>query len=67
MNYKDRITSDHQIMLGKPVIRGTWITVEFLLNKLSQGANVQDLLQMYPHLEDDDIWAAIAYFENITS
>lgn len=66
MSYQDRIISDHQIMLGKPVVKGTRITVELLSQKLSQGAKAQDLLQMYPHLEEDDIRAAIACFENIT-
>jgi len=67
ISYRDRIISDHQIMLGKPVIKGTRITVELLLRKMSQGAKTQDLLQMYPHLEEQDIRATIACFENITS
>jgi uncharacterized protein (DUF433 family) len=49
------------IMLGKPVIRGTRITVELLLRSLSEGATEQDLLEAYPHLTHEDIQAAIAY------
>jgi uncharacterized protein (DUF433 family) len=48
-------------MLGKPVIRGTRVTVELLLRKLSEGATEDDLLDAYPHLTHEDIKAAIAY------
>jgi uncharacterized protein (DUF433 family) len=61
MNYQERITADYQVMLGKPVIKGTRITVEVILRKLSQGATVQDLLAMYPHLQEADVLAAL-YF-----
>lgn len=61
MNYKERIVSDHQIMLGKPIIKGTRITVELLLRKLSEGATTPNLLAMYPHLREADIMAALMY------
>lgn len=61
MNYRERIVSDHQIMLGKPVIKGTRITVELLLRKLSEGATTTDLLAMYPHLQEGDVMAALMY------
>ena len=48
-------------MLGKPVIRGTRITVELILRKLSEGATVADLLDAYPRLTPDDVQAAIGY------
>ena len=48
-------------MLGKPVIRGTRITVELILRKLSEGATEEELLEAYPHLQREDIRAAIAY------
>ena len=54
-----RITASHEIMLGKPVIRGTRLTVELLLRKLSEGATAQDLLAMYPQLVLLDIQAAL--------
>lgn len=56
-----RIISDHQVMLGKPVIRGTRITVELVLRKLAQGATPADLLKMYPHLTEADIFAVLNY------
>lgn len=55
-----RITASHEMMLGKPVIRGTRLTVELLLRKLSEGASVGDLLRMYPQLEAGDVQAALA-------
>jgi uncharacterized protein (DUF433 family) len=57
----DRIDINPEVMLGKPVIRGTRITVELLLRKLSEGATEADLLDAYPHLTSEDIKAAIAY------
>lgn len=57
----DRIEINPDIMLGKPVIRGTRITVELILRDLAEGANERDILAAYPHLTVDDIKAAIAY------
>lgn len=65
MNYRDRIVADYQIMLGKPVVKGTRITVELLLRKMSEGATSADLLTMYPHLEEADIMAALMYASDI--
>jgi uncharacterized protein (DUF433 family) len=48
-------------MMGKPVIRGTRITVELLLRKLGEGATEEDLLDAYPRLTPEDIRAAMAY------
>ncbi|MCZ7662956.1 MAG: DUF433 domain-containing protein [Thermoleophilia bacterium] len=56
-----KISIDPRVMLGKPVIRGTRITVERILRKLSQGATEADLLDAYPNLTIDDIHAALAY------
>ena len=61
MSTPTRIDINPEIMLGKPVIRGTRITVELLLRKLSEGATEGDLLDAHPHLTSDDIKAAIAY------
>jgi uncharacterized protein (DUF433 family) len=48
-------------MRGKPVIKGTRITVELILRKLSEGATEKDLLDAYPRLAREDIRAAIQY------
>ncbi len=61
MTFNDRIEINPKIMLGKPVIRGTRVTVELILRKLSEGAKVEDILNAYPHLCPDDILAALAY------
>jgi uncharacterized protein (DUF433 family) len=61
MTYTDRIQVNPKIMLGKPVIRGTRVTVELLLRKLSEGANEEDILDAYPRLTCEDIHAAIRY------
>jgi uncharacterized protein (DUF433 family) len=63
----ERITASHEIMLGKPVIRGTRLTVELLLRKMSEGATAADLLQMYPQLEAADVEAALAYATAVLS
>jgi uncharacterized protein (DUF433 family) len=57
----NRIEIDAKVMLGKPVIRGTRITVELILRKLAEGATEGDLLDGYPRLTRDDIKAAMRY------
>ena len=61
MNYQEHIISDYRILLGKPVIKGTRITVELVLKKLSEGATIDQLLSMYPHLKKEGIYAALHY------
>lgn len=67
MNYKERITTDPNIMLGKPVIKGTRITVELILRKLSEGMTMEELLGAYPHLKREDILAALSYSADVIS
>ncbi len=57
----DRIEINPQIMLGKPVIKGTRITVEIILKKLSQNIAIEEILVDYPRLTREDIQAAVAY------
>jgi uncharacterized protein (DUF433 family) len=57
----DRIEVNPKVMLGKPVIRGTRIPVELILRKLGEGASEEDLLDAYPHLNVEDIRAAMLY------
>jgi len=61
MSEQRRIEINPKVMLGKPVIRGTRITVELILRKLGEGASHKDLLEAYPHLTEDDIQAAMTY------
>jgi uncharacterized protein (DUF433 family) len=57
----DRIGIDPQVMLGKPVIRGTRITVEILLEKIAAGCSMPEILKDYPGLNRVDVLAAVAY------
>jgi uncharacterized protein (DUF433 family) len=57
----DRIISDPKIMMGKPVIRGTRITVEVILRLLGQKHTVEQIVDAYPGLTEDDIHAAQAF------
>ena len=57
----ERIEINPQVMLGKPVIRGTRIPVELILRKLGEGATEAELLAAYPRLTHADIQAALAY------
>jgi uncharacterized protein (DUF433 family) len=61
MTVTDRIEINPKIMVGKPVIRGTRITVELILHKLGEGASEADLLDAYPGLTREDIRASVAY------
>jgi uncharacterized protein (DUF433 family) len=58
---RERIEINPQVMMGKPVIRGTPIPVELILRKLAEGETETELLEDYPHLTSEDIRAAIAY------
>jgi len=57
----DRIVSEPGIMLGKPVIRGTRVPVELLVRKLGDGASVEEMLEAYPNLKREDIFAALKF------
>ena len=61
MTFVDRIEVNPNVMMGKPVIRGTRIPVELILRKISEGANEADLLEAYPKLTHEDIQAAIRF------
>ena len=57
----DRITADPTILGGKPCIKGTRISVDFLLELLAQGASREDILKAYPHLSAEDVEQALRY------
>ena len=61
MNLSGRIQVDPEVMLGKPVIRGTRVPVEFLLRRMAEGASADELLASYPHLMREDVRAAVAF------
>jgi uncharacterized protein (DUF433 family) len=61
MYWKSHIISDPAIMFGKPVIKGTRIPVELIVEKLAGGRTIEQLLKSYPHLTSADIYACLYY------
>jgi Uncharacterized conserved protein len=61
MEWKNRIVSDPEILVGKPVIKGTRISVELIIGWLANGWTFEQLLESYPHLTREDILAALAF------
>lgn len=56
-----RIAIDNDVMLGKPVIRGTRLTVEFIVNLLAHGTPIAEILDEYPGLTGEDIQACLLF------
>ncbi|MBI1789550.1 MAG: DUF433 domain-containing protein [Acidobacteria bacterium] len=61
MSCRDRIAIDPEILVGKPVVRGTRLAVEFILELLAAGQSESEILLNYPGLSRDDILACLAY------
>jgi len=61
MERLDRITIDPNVCLGQPTIRGMRITVSVILKMLAGGKSIQDVLEAYPELEEEDVYQAIKY------
>jgi uncharacterized protein (DUF433 family) len=57
----DRISVDPAVMVGKPVVRGTRVTVELVLGFLAANPDLDELFAAYPHLTIDDVKACLAY------
>ncbi len=60
-DYREMIISNPDVMMGKPVIAGTRITVELILEKLAAGETVEQILDAHPRLNEDSIRAALAF------
>ena len=56
-----RITLDHEVMSGKPCIRGMRITVGTIVGLVASGRTVSEILAAYPYLEEEDIREALSY------
>lgn len=65
MDYSNRIISNPEIMLGKPIIKGTRITVELILRKIAEGMEIDELLQAYPQIKKEDVLAALSYSADV--
>lgn len=65
MNWRERIHIDPDILVGKPIVKGTRLAVEFILGLLGQGWSEQEILENYPGLEKADIQACQAYVSEL--
>lgn len=61
MTWKDRIVIDPEILVGKPVIKGTRLAVEFIIDLLAKGWSESQIIQNYPGVTGDDIRACLQY------
>lgn len=64
-DWKDRIAVDPDILVGKPVVRGTRISVELLMDRLGDGWTMAQILESYPRLTRDDVLAAIRFVTEV--
>jgi uncharacterized protein (DUF433 family) len=65
MDWRERIAVDPAILVGKPVVRGTRLAVEFIVDLLAQDWAERDILENYPGLAHDDIRACLAYASEV--
>jgi uncharacterized protein (DUF433 family) len=65
MNWQDHIVIDPKILVGKPVIKGTRIAVEFVIDLLGRGWTVEQILEEYDHLTREQIQACLAYASDV--
>lgn len=61
MNWRERFTVNPKVLVGKPVIKGTRLAVEFIVDLLSAGWTHKQILDNYPHIRQEDIQACLAY------
>jgi uncharacterized protein (DUF433 family) len=67
MDWTDRIQVDPAILVGKPVIKGTRLSVEFIVGLLAQGWSEAEVLRNYPGITAEDIRACLAYAHEVIS
>jgi uncharacterized protein (DUF433 family) len=63
--WEDRIIVDPKILVGKPVIKGTRLAVDFILDLLAQGWSHEEILRNYPGLTVEDVQACLAYARDV--
>ena len=61
MNWQEIITTNPKVLYGKPIIKGTRISVDLILEKLAAGETIDQLLESYPHISRDAIYACLAF------
>jgi uncharacterized protein (DUF433 family) len=67
MDYRNRIVIDPEILVGKPVVKGSRLSVDFLLGLLAQGWTESEILRNFPGLEREDLLACWAYASEMLS
>lgn len=65
MKHADRIVVDPQVLVGKPCVKGTRLSVDFLLGLLAQGWNEEEVLRNYPGLVHEDLLACLEYASHL--
>jgi len=65
MNWQDRIVVDPEILVGKPVVKGTRLAVEFIIDLLAQGWIEAEILRNYPGLTREDVQACLLYANKV--
>ena len=60
-NWKEHIVTDSNVLLWKPVVKGTRLSIEFILERLASGWDVEELLENYPNLTKEDTQAVHSY------
>lgn len=63
--WKERIVLDPEVLTGKPIVKGTRLAVEFVIDLLAQGWSREQILENYPGLTDQDIQACLAYASEV--
>jgi uncharacterized protein (DUF433 family) len=61
LDWRERIDIDPEVLVGKPVVKGTRLAVEFIIDLLAQGWTDRDILNNYPGITREDIQACLAY------
>lgn len=61
MNWQERIVLIPEVLVGKPVVRGTRLAVEFIIDLLGQGWSQEEILRNYPGLTREDVQACLSY------
>jgi len=65
VNWEERITVDPEVLAGKPIIKGTRVSVEFIIELLSGGTSIEELLKNYPRITKEDVLACLAYAKDV--
>ncbi|MFO8004501.1 DUF433 domain-containing protein [Thioalkalivibrio sp.] len=64
MHWKDRIIADRDVLVGKPIVKGTRLSVDFILSLLAEGWTEEQVLESYPQLQREDLMAVFAFVQH---